>query len=698
MRSFHLPRRLHVANLGPLLLILASLLVNSAAGMQQAAPPHLLVPIGGGTSAVYTELCKTALANAHQNQLKILVLPLGMSSKASEIQDSELKSLLDESEQDRREIETICSQITPPSIQTQVELAPIFTRADAIPQASLQYFTPDLSAVFILGEDPGMVMEVIGGTPIEQALDVAYQRGVIIAGTSGGGTVQSVAMLRGYSPNFSASNALDFGAVDLWHSAEKHGFLFGLQDAIIDQNFYQDGHFGRLLNAISLPEAPQVGIGLDALTGVRIQDGKKLQDVFGPSVVTVLDAHTYHAAEGVQYHGEGNTLSLRNVIVNLIAPGESSYDLSERGHSLGYPEPVVERNFESLVLPDGAGPLILTGDLSGSLDDSPILQKFVELCGGESANILVIAAGYTNSSAAGNAASEYAGALDVVSQTTILPAGSRAQLDFPPGYTGILIVGSDPSGISPETLARIKSAWLRGTPLLVDDGAVGLAGAYYHKTSALNQDASSEEQSIQPGFLPDDQDLAPGLDLLNINFEPDIMASNHLPRLFSLAYNHPDLLSIGLSSNTALILTKDGQRVLGKQAAFVLDLRKAALGRGSQGGYVIANGLLDVFATGDEVLPQTADIHANPLRAATPLPPTPTPTLTPQPTATLQPTPTPTDAPPEPTPTKVHRPTPTPPVIPPPTNMSTTNLMVLLGVLIVIVVLIGVLLNYQRVF
>lgn len=697
MRSFYLPRRLHAANLGVLLLILASLLVTTAAGMQQASPPRLLVPIGGGTSAVYAEFCKTALANTHQNQLKILVLPLGMASEAEDIQDSELNSLLDESEQDRREIEAICNQIASPSIQTQVELAPIFTRTDAIPQASLQYFTPDLSAIFILGEDPGMVMEVTGGTPIEQALDVAYQRGVIIAGTSGGGAVQSVAMLSGYKPNFSASNALDFGAVDLWHSAEKHGFLFGLQDAIIDQNFYQGGHFGRLLNAISLPEAPQVGIGLDALTGVRVQDGKKLQDVFGPSVVTVLDAHTYHAAEGVQYRGPGNTISLRNVIVNLIAPGESSYDLSERKHSLGNPEPLIERNFESLALPDGAGPLILAGDLSGSLDDSPILQKFVELCGGQSANILVVAAGYPNSSTAGNAASEYAGALDVASQTTILAAGSRTQLDFPPGYTGILLAGPDPSGIAPESLARIKSAWLGGTPLLVDDGAVGFAGAYYHKKSPLNH-TSSEEQSVQPGFLPDDQDLAPGLDLLDINFEPDIMASNHLPRLFSLAYNHPDLLSIGLSANTALILTEDSKRVLGKQAAFVLDLRKAALGRGSQGGYVIANGLLDVFATGDEVLPQTADIHANPLRAATPLPPTPTPTLTPQPTATLQPTPTATDVPPEPTPTRTHRPTPTPPVIPPPTNMSTTNLMVLLGVLIVIVVLIGVLLNYHKVF
>jgi hypothetical protein len=138
--------------------------------------------------------------------------------------------------------------------------------------------------------------------------------------------------------------------------------------------------------------------------------------------------------------------------------------------------------------------------------------------------------------------------------------------------------------------------------------------------------------------------------------------------------------------------------VLGKQAAFVLDLRSAALDHGTQGEYVIANGLLDVFATGDEVLPQTADIHDNPLRAATPEPPTPTPTLTPQPTATLQPTPNPTDTPLEPTPTRAHRPTATPQTIPPPTNMSTTNLMVLLGVLIVIVILIGVLINYQRVF
>ena len=51
-----------------------------------------------------------------------------------------------------------------------------------------------------------------------------------------------------------------------------------------------------------------------------------------------------------------------------------------------------------------------------------------------------------------------------------------------------------------------------------------------------------------------------------------------------------------------------------------------------------------------------------------------------------------------PEPTRAPRPTPTPIAVPPPSDPSTTQLMVIFGILVVLVVIFGLLLNRNRVF
>jgi hypothetical protein len=167
--------------------------------------------------------------------------------------------------------------------------------------------------------------------------------------------------------------------------------------------------------------------------------------------------------------------------------------------------------------------------------------------------------------------------------------------------------------------------------------------------------------------------------------------------LFALAYNHPDQLAIGLTSNAALIISEDGAEVVGENAIINLDFSQATLALGDNGAIVVANGLLDSFAPGEKVEPGTInDLPQSP--PATPLiqtlTPTTSPTLTLTPTST--PTLSPTPPPPTLTPTKTKRPTATPFPIPPPSDPVSLQWIVAFGVLIVVVILFGFLINRRR--
>jgi cyanophycinase len=372
-------------------LIVLVLLLSGLPTAAQPQPIGHLIPIGGGYSDVYAGFSAEAVANAQDKQVNILVLPLAYSSNSDAITDAERAANLRDAEERRFQIEEACKRAAPPGVTCAATLAPIFTRSNAEDPESLQFFTDDLSAIFILGDDQTNAMHIVIDTPVEEALAQSYASGVIVAGTGGGGGLQSAVMLAGYQPGFAAGNSLQFGASDVWNTPDKHGLLFSIKNAILDQHFFQRGHLGRLLNAIALPDVPQVGIGVDAYTGVNVYDETRLQDVFGLYTTTILDAETYHAADAVEYSSPGNLLRLRNVLVQLLSPGNFSYDLEKRVMSIGAraqpPRARVTRDFKALTLPRRAGPLILAGDLSEALEDNAILKRFVELSGGDQAKI-----------------------------------------------------------------------------------------------------------------------------------------------------------------------------------------------------------------------------------------------------------------------------------------------------------------------
>ena len=365
---------------------------------------------------------------------------------------------------------------------------------------------------------------------------------------------------------------------------------------------------------------------------------------------------------------------------------------------MGAPYQQLVRTYDSLSIPPEAGPLILTSDLARSSIKTDVLERFTELSGGQDANILVLAGGYPTQVEAEQAGVEIANMLKANSQISVLSDQSSSPVSSTQNYTGIILTVADPGKIDTNTLTSLKETWLQGVPILADNGATSLIGEYYTPLTIIDANGERINNSTKTLSVNDETTPVSGLGLLNATFVPQIMEDNRWGQLFTLAYHHPDLLSVGLAQDSAIEINQEGARAFGDNATFVMDFRKAVLDRGTNNNLVAANGLLDVFAPGQRIMPEQADINATPERLPTPIlitpSATPLPTLTPKPTFTPTITNTPTQSP---IPTKKVKPTSTPIVIPPPSDPITRNMMVMFGVLIVLVIVIGIWINRHRI-
>lgn len=622
---------------------------------QDAPPPRLLIPIGGGYSDTYPGLVASILAQRRSDAVRILVLAPTYSTNPEVITEAERQTNLQDAERRRFEIEGACQRAAPEGVTCTALIVPVFTRSEAFDPAMLAYFTPPPDGIFLLGGDQNVAMQVLANTPLEAAMAEAYATGTVVAGTSAGSSMQSFAMTTGYNPNFAAANSLDFGATGVWQSEALHGLSCGIRSAIIDQHFFQRSRLGRLLNTIAQPGVPHVGLGIDAFTGVRITNETRVGDVFGLYTVTILDAETYHAAVGVRYVGPRHTLSLRNVLFHLLAPGHDAwYDLATRTVSLAPPPATVDRDFAALTLPAGAGDLLLTGDLFNRLEGHPALARFVTLSGGAAGRALIVTMAYPSTASAQRNAERLAAALGMPAEVQVLSAAA-GPLTLPEGITGILLTGRDQAQLAPAQLTAIKEAWRQGIPLLADNAAAALIGSDYVAMEPVER-LDDAEFATQKAFWRDKVTQAPGLGLLDIALEPHVLEDNRWGRLISLAYARPERLALGLTRDAALSLSATQAELLGDNVLFVFDLREAQLALGANDAFVIANGLLDVFAPGDVIAPTRADVNVIPERMPVPVlaasapepaatatasPPiaTPLPTPSATPSATTEPAP-----------------------------------------------------------
>jgi hypothetical protein len=316
--------------------------------------------------------------------------------------------------------------------------------------------------------------------------------------------------------------------------------------------------------------------------------------------------------------------------LNLLSPGDVTYDLKTRTSSLGNPPDVLEREFDALTLPAGAGPLFLGGDQLDTLKGSAILEKFKAVAG---ENILIVATGYPSSRSAETAIKKYTEGLGVQVQSLVV---GDEPIVIPDDVTAVLVVGKDTSKVKVEALAPLKNFWLAGKPVMADNAVTPVFGAFYSNHEPTPDDSELQELATQKSFWQGRTKMAPGLGFLNITIEPQLLADLRFGRLFSLAYNHPEFIAIGVNKDTAIMLDENGATALGLNGIFILDLRKAKLQLGTNDGFVINNGMLDIFAPGESIQAEIADVNARFDPAPTPVLPTQEPTAT----ATVAATPT----------------------------------------------------------
>lgn len=188
----------------------------------------------------------------------------------------------------------------------------------------------DVTGVFLTGGNQLKLSAIVCGTPLGDAIVAAHGRGVVVAGTSAGASIQSSHMLAFGGPGSTPKQRMTQMAAGL-----------GLIDsAVIDQHFDQRNRYGRLLMIVA--QSPQLlGIGVDEDTAAVVEhtgtldgtldgtaDGPhEVLRVIGRGAVTILDPAriTTNAFEAKR-----SAPMLASGVVLHMLPAGSAFDLTTR--------------------------------------------------------------------------------------------------------------------------------------------------------------------------------------------------------------------------------------------------------------------------------------------------------------------------------------------------------------------------------
>jgi cyanophycinase len=133
------------------------------------------------------------------------------------------------------------------------------------------------TGIFFTGGNQMKLSAIIRGTAFGDSVRYAYERGVIVAGTSAGASVMSEHMI-GYGSSGDTPKHRIAGM------AQGLGLLPG---TIVDQHFGQRDRFGRLI-AVVAASPDLLGIGLDEDTAVLVWD-EELFEVVGSGSAFCVD-------------------------------------------------------------------------------------------------------------------------------------------------------------------------------------------------------------------------------------------------------------------------------------------------------------------------------------------------------------------------------------------------------------------------
>lgn len=583
-----------------LCLLLASVFLFPASAQDAARTQGTLIPIGGGYKTLhnFVEAALPYWQTLNATHFTMLMLPPAFSYNPYQFSQQELLDNSYLADLRRSQLEESCRDVLAShnidGVPCRVIVPPVYTREAAQSSLIEQFFVADLAAIYFLGGDQINAMNIIANTRLEQAIAQAFQRGVPLGGNSAGAALLAQPMIAGYAPEYDQNNALREGAVNLWNQpdAGERGLSVGAGNALIETHLWELGRVPRVLNLLSFDDAPHLVIGIDGSTGGVLQDETIFRDVFGQYSAAIFDGISLNASENASF-GANGVLSIHNVLIHLLAPGDFSFNLATLQPSWTDHLVNAERDFSAFEKPENTGDLYLYGS-------APPSSSFPD-----NAGTLVLLVGYPDAAQLANTAEQYAGDRQIIS----LLAGEQLAEVLPEGtalsdYGFIAVIGGDQSLINIDQLQPVAEAWRGGMTVLLGGAAAAAAGQTYVANPAVNfvtGNAGVLEAHSQGSFIVGGTVLRRGLELINLNIEPRLIDNNRFGRLFSLAFNERSVQALGLPADTAVRFTSDGAFVQGESAAFVLDLSESTLGVGANNAFVIANALLDTYPASERI-------------------------------------------------------------------------------------------------
>jgi len=174
----------------------------------------------------------------------------------------------------------------------------------------------ECGSIFFTGGDQLKITSLIGGTKVYESLKRAYDKGILIVGTSAGAScICSTMIVSGKEEDSPRKCTIKMApGLDL------------IQNVIIDQHFAQRGRIGRLFNAVAQnPES--LGIGIDENTAV-VMEGSSIIRVIGDGAVTIVDGKGI-TCSNISELKPDETLAITDIKVHILPRGYQ-YDIEYR--------------------------------------------------------------------------------------------------------------------------------------------------------------------------------------------------------------------------------------------------------------------------------------------------------------------------------------------------------------------------------
>lgn len=185
------------------------------------------------------------------------------------------------------------------------------TRRDADDPEMVQLLD-EATGVFITGGSQVKLAQNIVGTPVGAAVHRAYQRGVVVAGTSAGASIMSQFMI----------SLGEEGLTPRQRVSQLSAGLGLIGNIIIDQHFDQRGRYGRLMSMVAVSPS-LLGLGIDENTAAEVRDGRVLS-VIGTGAIFVVNAR--NAITDAPDARRGAPLLVSGAVVHTLPTG-STFDL-----------------------------------------------------------------------------------------------------------------------------------------------------------------------------------------------------------------------------------------------------------------------------------------------------------------------------------------------------------------------------------